>query len=162
MGCDYPSTAIYRHQCQSDFTSRNCALRCQSIRCAGILSCRLSPLSISFVYRLDLKQSFRDAFRPHSLVGVSRSALILCVVPLGYTGLARLFGQIKSLCQFCLVCSCPPIASTIWRDAWLQGDVSDGDCADYQPCRAVSAFIASLVLQDIAVIEPLPLFSGWP
>ena len=47
------------------------------------------PAIITFIYaasfiRLDLKQSFRDAFRLHSLViSISLSALILCVVPLG-------------------------------------------------------------------------------
>ena len=126
------------------------------------------PAIITFIYaasfiRLDLKQSFRDAFRLHSLViSISLSALILCVVPLGYTGLARLFGLdqifMPSLVWFAVA---PPIASTIWMCAMLGFRATLA--MEIVVITSLAApftgpFIASLVLQDIAVIEPLPLF----
>ena len=126
------------------------------------------PAIITFIYaasfiRLDLKQSFRDAFRLHSLViSISLSALILCMVPLGYTGLARLFGLdqifMPSLVWFAVA---PPIASTVWMCAML--GFRAALAMEIVLITSLAApftgpFMASLVLQDIAVIEPLPLF----
>ena len=79
-GCDYPSTAIYRHPCQSDFASRHncCASVARASDALGYPAGDYHLYLCSFVYQAGSETKFRDAFRLHSLViSISPSALIL-------------------------------------------------------------------------------------
>ena len=126
------------------------------------------PVIITFIYaasliRLDLKQCLKDAFRPRNMLrSIGLSLLILCGVPLTYAGLARLYGLgdifMTSLVWYAVA---PPIASTIWICTMLGFKAAlamEIVIISSLAAPFTGPFIASLILQDIAAIDPLPLF----
>ena len=126
------------------------------------------PLIITFIYatslaRIDLKHSIISALQPHHLTqNLGISLFILCAVPFGYVGLAKLFGLPELLKPSLVWCAvAPPIASTIWMCMLLGFRASlamEIVVLSSLAAPFTGPFIASFLLQDIIQIDAVSLF----